>query len=452
MKKRTRLLTFALLSALALSAVTGCTPSKDPVVSTEGATTQTATTVEETTEEVTTREPARVVKVDNTYRIVIAAEADEFVQRAANQVVESLKEKAGLELTLVTDAETPAEHEIVLGNTNRTETELGSDWEFSLQGDSFYLDTDDSLTLYFAAEAVMDAWLTPDFGLAEEGTLTLSEDRVVDLNAVVTKRDTAIKVMTQNIRDADDGGENNVPKRYERLKLLLIDYLPDVIGTQENSRNWLIRFEKLYANMSPDEKLPVYGMVGSSVDGHEAIGGGRNTIFYRLDRFDLIETDTFWLSETPHLSSSLEGAEHKRTCTWAKLYDKKTGKTVLFMSTHLDHKSNRLRELQITILLDYMADKFGDFPIYLVGDLNTGSYSTAFQILSDKMLVARDNAWINASTKDYTFHGYSEYGGSLIDHIFYNEYSTPIRYEILSKDYGGYVSDHYGVLTEFIFE
>ena len=42
--------------------------------------------------------------------------------------------------------------------------------------------------------------------------------------------------------------------------------------------------------------------------------------------------------------------------------------------------------------------------------------------------------------------------GSEIDFIFHDTHSTPIRYEIITKQYDGYISDHYGVVVDFVNE
>ena len=49
-----------------------------------------------------------------------------------------------------------------------------------------------------------------------------------------------------------------------------------------------------------------------------------------------------------------------------------------------------------------------------------------------------------------TFHSYTEEGKTEIDFIFHNDHTTPVNYEIISKSYDGYVSDHYGVFVEFV--
>ena len=84
----------------------------------------------------------------------------------------------------------------------------------------------------------------------------------------------------------------------------------------------------------------------------------------------------------------------------------------------------------------------GDFNCYV----DSAPYNTVTATLAD----THKTAWTDLSTETRTFHAYRETDGGEIDFIFHNEKTTPVQYEIISKDYGGYVSDHYGVIAEFV--
>lgn len=439
MKMYTRLLAFILLLTLCLSAIVSCTP---PDSSGEG-----------TTE----GEPEPALILDATCRIIISAEANEIIQKTADMVAATIQEKAGIELAVATDAEAAIGSELVLGHTNRAEsTAVVGGYAVFLNGDSLHIDASDSTTLYFAVEAVLKTWLTPDFGLAQSGALTLVHSRVNDLQGLPLRTENSVKVMTLNMRGSDDPNGNSVADRFERFQLLLRDCQPDIIGTQENSTNWMIRLERLFKKMddSGDGDLPKYGMVGESEYGAERGGGSTNTILYRLDRFELVETDTFWLSDTPDIPSATPGvsANFMRFCTWALLKDKQTGQVILAVNTHLDHQKNDHRVKQINILMEYMADKFGEYPVVFTGDFNSTPESAPYCIVAETFQCAANSAWTDASEVDYTYHGYSDGWGMEIDFVFHDPEFTPIRYEIVSRDYDGRVSDHYPVMAEFVYD
>ena len=441
-----RALTAALLLTTALTAFAGCQSDPDGAPDTDG-----ATKVEDTTKaEETTAVPEQAWTVDGRYRIVISVEADVMTRETADMVAAALKDKVGLELPIVTDEEAATEHELVLGPTARMETQRPKDYALSIHGESIYLEADNSSALYYAAEAVLSAWLTADFGLTQEGAVTLKESRVADLNGLSHTLTNSIKVMTQNTRDADDPDGNSMAKRFDRFCLLLADYQPDIIGTQEHSYTWYVLFEKTFKKMKGDEGFPHYTVVGDSMNGPDAKGGSRNAILFRTDRFDLVETDTFWLSDTPEVPSAIGHGAHKRNCTWVLLKDKETERNVLAVNTHLDHTSEDLRLQQIAVIMEYLAQNVGDYPVFFTGDFNTTSRSQTYGVVTEAFSDARTTARKDLSTVSGTYHGYSDGGrGAVIDHVFHNDKAEPITYEIVSKSFGGFVSDHYGVLVEF---
>ena len=57
----------------------------------------------------------------------------------------------------------------------------------------------------------------------------------------------------------------------------------------------------------------------------------------------------------------------------------------------------------------------------------------------------------NKSDISHTFDSYGAIkNGSRIDYCFYNDRSIALWYKILNEQFNGYVSDHYGIITEFI--
>ena len=447
MKHLNRLAALALLLILCFTAAAGCAPADTDTATT----TNSETTVSETPSE--TPEPAPAfdgLTIDGSYRIVIPTNADDITQKTADLVAAAFREKAGLELPIVTDAEPEGARELVLGSTNRADYTADVGWNLFLGGESVYIHSNDHTRLYFATEAVLEAWLTADFGLTEEGTVILPKDRVADLNGLTTRLDNSITVLSQNIRYGDDPNGNSVAERSSRFRQLMMEYRPDLVGTQETTAGWNKRFSTMIKYLDRYTDLGDYGMVGCSREGREATDGEWNTILYRKDRFELLDSDTTWLSDTPDVASAVEGALCKRICTWALLKDKQTGDTILFANTHLDHSNDEVRSAQMNILMDYLADRIGQYPFYVTGDFNCNVDSVPYNTATERLLDAHKTAWVDRSTATRTYHAYKESGGSEIDFIFHNEHTVPVSYEIISKDYGGFVSDHYGVIAEFV--
>ena len=130
-----------------------------------------------------------------------------------------------------------------------------------------------------------------------------------------------------NIRcDTPVDGDNAWPYRKERVEALIRFYGFDVLGVQEAKPS----------QMSDLRAMPGFASVGVGRDGGDR--GEYSAIFYRTDRLRVLDSGTFWLSETPDkVSRGWDGACN-RTVTWVELKDRKSGKEFFYFNTHLDHK------------------------------------------------------------------------------------------------------------------
>lgn len=77
--------------------------------------------------------------------------------------------------------------------------------------------------------------------------------------------------------------------------------------------------------------------------GTDSSCGEAEAIFYSKIRFTLIDSGTFWLSDTPESPSKYEESNQKRLCVWVLLEDKSSGKRFVHMSTHLDNHGADVR-------------------------------------------------------------------------------------------------------------
>lgn len=252
-----------------------------------------------------------------------------------------------------------------------------------------------------------------------------------------------ITVMTQNVRNLNDPDGNSITRRAKRLAQLIELYQPDIIGTQEVTQPWDDFFRAKYAD--------TYGIVGTFADGIGTTAGSMSGIMYKLDRFELVESGYFWLSDTPQEISKLEESNKPRTCSWALLKDKKSGKTFLMSNTHLDTTSDEVRLAQYQVIAEQLADKYAQYPSVLTGDFNalpdSTTYAEATKTFSDPHLTAKNKATDIA----FTFHNYGKEAEKRLDYCFYNDGFVAENYRILTEQFDGYVSDHYGVLTTYTF-
>ena len=301
-----------------------------------------------------------------------------------------------------------------------------------------------------AVKAITDRWLKEDCGLKKNSRLVISHDmiarKLIGLDTTVSGE---IKLLTQNLRNADDGEGRTVEERAERFFRLVEDYQPDLIGTQECTRKWL---QLLQENLSDR-----YEIFGCSRLGPNEEDGERNVILYRKSRFVFLDGETFWLSNTPtDAVTKLNYEGSPRICTWGLFHDSETGKDFLFSNTHLYHPvtdyAAEVRARQAEILLWHLrkGDMFATYPGFLTGDFNGESYEAFYFQVTPYYHDARFTAISNSSSVDYSFNNYGR-SQALIDYCFHSpDNVTILDYRILDDQYGDYISDHYGILVTAI--
>ena len=172
--------------------------------------------------------------------------------------------------------------------------------------------------------------------------------------------DGELLLMTYNLRYASTTKPNAWPDRRPIVKSLLDEYAPDIVGTQEGV------FAQL-KDVAADQRN--YDWIGLGRDGGSR--GEFMAIFYRRERFDVLEFDHFWLSDTPEvMGSSTWGNSNRRMVTWARFQDRRDGREFYFLNTHLDHQIQPAREKAATLILARIAKLKPELPLFLVGDFN----------------------------------------------------------------------------------
>jgi endonuclease/exonuclease/phosphatase family metal-dependent hydrolase len=150
-----------------------------------------------------------------------------------------------------------------------------------------------------------------------------------------------VKVMTYNLRFASTNKPNAWPDRLPVMKQCLAEADPDIIGTQEGVYHQVKDLERA---------LPQYRWIGTGRDGGSR--GEFMAIFYKPQRFEPIEYDHFWLSDTPEvIASSTWGNSNRRMVTWVRFKDNSTGHQFYLANTHFDHQVQAAREKSSELLL-----------------------------------------------------------------------------------------------------
>lgn len=260
-----------------------------------------------------------------------------------------------------------------------------------------------------------------------------------------------MRVVSYNIRTSEynkhDQGERHWNARKEHVINRIKELKPDVFGTQEGS---------IRQNEFIKEQLPEFDFYGTSRDEDKL--GEMCPVFYNKNKFTLIDSKTFWLSETPDVPSKSFGAHYPRICTYLILKRKETDKQFLVANVHLDHVKPKTREEQIKVAITQLSKH--NLPIIIMGDFNSGFNTKPYKLL--KKLGLYDTYMQNKGnpprdSKILSFHGYTQKSSTIIsgngrfriDWIFVSKDFKTIDAGIRTdKKNEEIASDHYPIFAE----
>jgi endonuclease/exonuclease/phosphatase family metal-dependent hydrolase len=263
----------------------------------------------------------------------------------------------------------------------------------------------------------------------------------------------ALRVMTFNIRyNEPRDGVNAWANRKTKVSDVIRFHKADLIGVQEALFNQLQDLEKL---------LPDFGWCGVGRDG--ANEGEFSAILYRKSHFKLIETKTFWLSETPEKAGSKGwDANLPRIVTWAKFRDKNTKKTFYHFNTHFDHIGAQARAESALFLIAQIPKIADNAPFVVTGDFNAEENTNVYKLLTGQLQTMPAFKLIDARyvSKNGHFGGNSTFNNfkelepnRTIDYVFVGEKTQVLEHGVLSDRWNGlWASDHLPVLAEIVFD
>ena len=229
--------------------------------------------------------------------------------------------------------------------------------------------------------------------------------------------------------------QNRIPLAVRPIR----NYEPDTFGVQEAHIGWM---NALAAS------LPDYAWVGVGRD-DGAEKGEFSAVFFRRDMFTLIDSGTFWLSETPEKPGLGWDADCIRVCTWALLENVETGKRFVHFNTHLDHIGRVAQQKGAELVAERSRTLFADVPAFFTGDFNvTPDSAPCKAVKSGGFLDARDVAPV--TDKGVTFHDFeSGRESSVIDYVFVRGDVKVNSFSVIrDKIDGDLPSDHYPVIAE----
>ena len=214
---------------------------------------------------------------------------------------------------------------------------------------------------------------------------------------------------------------NEEAGRWENRKEIVCRLLEaedfDIFGAQEPYK---FQIEDMAA------ALPGYTWIGTSVTGEDNVERRHfNPIFYKTDKFEVLESGSFWYSETPNVPNT---------------------------------KFSRAESAKL--LIEKVAEIAGKTPAFCTGDFNSNQQTNVYNtIVTSGTLVdsyARTTDKVNADWPSYNGYKYISTPpakASRIDHIFVTKGRTKVQsWAIVNTSYSQkYPSDHFPVVIEWSF-
>lgn len=256
-----------------------------------------------------------------------------------------------------------------------------------------------------------------------------------------------LNVMTYNIRyDNPQDSLNNWKYRKDIAATAIKFYDVDILGTQEVLHNQL---EDLKS------KLPNYDVIGvGRQDGKEK--GEYSALWYKKDRFTVLESGYFWLSETPNVvgSKGWDGA-CERIASWARLKEKDSKKIIFALNTHFDHIGTIARKESVSLILNEVEKLSKGCAVVVTGDFNAEPTSNVIKDITNPnnqkhLFDSRELSPIVYGPA-WSFHDFGKIplnNRSIIDYVFLKNEIKALRYGVLAEQNGKtFLSDHAPVLV-----
>lgn len=251
-------------------------------------------------------------------------------------------------------------------------------------------------------------------------------------------------VMSYNLRYASTSKPNAWPDRRPVMKACIDQVKPDLIGTQEG----------VYAQLKDfAADQPAYDWIGLGRDGGSR--GEFMAVFFKRDRFEPLEYDHFWLSDTPEvMGSSTWGHSNRRMVTWVRFKDRQDNREFYFWNTHLDHQVQPAREKAAALIRQRIDTlKLKDLPLILVGDFNAvAGANKAYEMLLEGGTL-RDTWPLATERRNAEFNSFSNFetpkkNAQRIDWILLRGQADIRATEIVTFEQGGqFPSDHFPVVA-----
>jgi endonuclease/exonuclease/phosphatase family metal-dependent hydrolase len=233
----------------------------------------------------------------------------------------------------------------------------------------------------------------------------------------------------RNLNKSDIKNGNGWTTRRDAICDMMNFEHPDMFGTQE----------ALYSQLNDmRDRMKGYDYIGAARDdGKQA--GEYSAIFYRKDKFKLLDSGNFWLNETPNVPKLGWDAACIRICTWGKFKDKETKLTFYYFNLHMDHIGIVARRESAKLVISKIKEITGlKCPYILSGDFNVDQTNEIFKIFSDSGILRDSYTYAEQRfAENGTFNDFypDRKTEGRIDHVFVSPKFEIKNYGILTNAY-----------------
>jgi endonuclease/exonuclease/phosphatase family metal-dependent hydrolase len=254
-----------------------------------------------------------------------------------------------------------------------------------------------------------------------------------------------LRIATFNMR-YDNAGDSLNPWK-DRLPVIvqMVQFHDfDIFGGQELLHHQVEGLEK---------NLPGYTRHGVGRDDGDK-QGEYSPLFFKKDKFKMLDKGNFWLSETPDKPGKGWDAALPRVCSWVQFQDRTSSQKFYVFNTHFDHRGQQARKESASLIMAQIKKIAGNAPVILMGDFNFDQLHENYTLInsSDALEDTYNLAKIRM-THNGTINGFniSSKSDRRIDHIFVTSAFQVNKYGVLTDSYfGRFPSDHFPVMVEVL--
>lgn len=247
-----------------------------------------------------------------------------------------------------------------------------------------------------------------------------------------------LTVISYNIRynsegDGDDLWDLRKAELVEQIKA----HEPSSFGVQEATHTQMLYLA---------ESLPDYAYVGVGRD-DGSTKGEYSAIFYQKARFEVMQSGTFWLSDTPQQISTGWDAALPRICTYAQLKERASARQFWHFNTHFDHMGQEARAESATLIINEIKRLTKpESAIVVTGDFNAQPQELPIVRMKQAMIDPLDQLELRGPVGTFSGFQLDAPLDRRIDYILVQGLN-PTSYEHLGEKRanGRWISDHLAV-------